>query len=119
MLGGAAVKRHHLWFALFPSWLCSAQLAADDGVFDQYRDLMGDDNPAVFVVDEGKELWFMPDDFEVPFVGKTEYPPIEFDEKHLRQVCWERFNNDYIKFGYEKDEVYKMWEKPLKNFKFR
>ena len=66
-----------------------------------------------------KELWFMPDDFEVPFVGKTEYPPIEFDEKHLRQVCWERFNNDYIKFGYEKDEVYKMWEKPLKNFKFR
>ena len=66
-----------------------------------------------------KELWFMPDDFEVPFVGKTQYPPIEFDEKHLRQVCWERFNSDYIKFGYEKDEVYKMWEKPLKNFKFR
>ncbi len=31
---------------------------AADGVFDQYRDLMGDDNPAVFVIDEGEELWF-------------------------------------------------------------
>ena len=25
-----------------------------------------------------KELWFMPDDFEVPFIGQTEYPPINF-----------------------------------------
>jgi hypothetical protein len=66
-----------------------------------------------------KELWFMPDDFQVPFVGKTEYPPINFDETHLRQVCWERFNNDYIKFGYKKDEIYDFWEKPLKKFKIK
>ena len=57
---GAAVKRHHFSFTLFAAWLSSVPLAADDGVFDQYRDLMGDDNPAVFVIDEGEELWFRP-----------------------------------------------------------
>ena len=66
-----------------------------------------------------KELWFMPDDFEVPFLGKTDYPTINFDENHLRQVCVERFSNDYIKFGYEKDEVYEIWESPKKKFRFR
>ena len=66
-----------------------------------------------------KELWFMPDDFEVPFLGKTDYPTINFDENHLRQVCVERFSNDYIKFGYEKDEVYEIWERPKKKFRFR
>lgn len=30
----------------------------DDGIFDEYRDLMGDDNPAIFVIDEGEALWF-------------------------------------------------------------
>ena len=54
------MKRHHLLFMFFATWLCTARLAADDGVFDQYRDLMGDDNPAVFVIDEGEELWFTP-----------------------------------------------------------
>ena len=54
------MKRHYLRFAFFAAWLCSVPLAADDGIFDQYRDLMGDDNPAVFVIDEGEELWFTP-----------------------------------------------------------
>ena len=31
---------------------------SDDGIFDEYRDLMGDDNPAIFVIDEGEALWF-------------------------------------------------------------
>ena len=66
-----------------------------------------------------KELWFMPDDFEVPFVGQTEYPPINFDEEHLRQVCYDTFYNDYVNFGYEKDEVYEIWERPKKKFRFR
>ena len=66
-----------------------------------------------------KELWFMPDDFEIPFIGKTDFPKVNFNEEHLRQICYDRFYNDYIKFGYEKDEVYEMWERPLKKFKFR
>ena len=54
------MTRHHLGFTALATWMCAAPLAADDGVFDQYRDLMGDDNPAVFVIDEGEELWFSP-----------------------------------------------------------
>ena len=49
---GTTLKKRNLGFTWFVAWLCAAQLAADDGVFDQYRDLMGDDNPAVFVIDE-------------------------------------------------------------------
>ena len=60
MTGGATVKRRYLGSAVLAAWLCATQLVADDGVFDQYRDLMGDDNPAVFVIDEGEELWFAP-----------------------------------------------------------
>ena len=52
------MKKPNLEVALLTAWLCAAPLAADDGVFDQYRDLMGDENPAVFVIDEGEELWF-------------------------------------------------------------
>ena len=48
---GGIVTRHHLGFITLATCLCAAPLAADDGVFDQYRDLMGDDNPAVFVID--------------------------------------------------------------------
>ena len=33
---------------------------SDDGIFDEYRDWMGDDNPAIFVIDEGEALWFEP-----------------------------------------------------------
>lgn len=66
-----------------------------------------------------KELWFMPDDFEIPFIGKSAFPRVSFDEEHLRQVCYDRFYDDYVNFGYEKDEVYDMWEKPRKKFKFR
>lgn len=31
---------------------------AQDGIFDEYREMMGDDNPAVFVIDEGEEYWY-------------------------------------------------------------
>ena len=30
----------------------------DGGIFDEYREMLGDDNPAIFVIDEGEELWF-------------------------------------------------------------
>jgi sulfur-oxidizing protein SoxA len=32
--------------------------AQDDDVFAEYREMMGDDNPAIFVVDEGEEYWY-------------------------------------------------------------
>ena len=57
MPGGCGVKTVFLWSVCLALSLGTAQLSAD-GVFDQYRDLMGDDNPAVFVIDEGEELWF-------------------------------------------------------------
>ena len=50
------MKTVFLWSVSLALSLGTAQLSAD-GVFDQYRDLMGDDNPAVFVIDEGEELW--------------------------------------------------------------
>jgi hypothetical protein len=43
-----------------PRWwllLMIVPAVADEGIFDQYRDLMGDDNPAIFVIDEGAEFW--------------------------------------------------------------
>lgn len=40
------------------SVLWAANTAAQDGIFDEYREMMGDDNPAVFVIDEGEEFWF-------------------------------------------------------------
>ena len=30
----------------------------EGGIFDEYREMLGDDNPAIFVIDEGEELWF-------------------------------------------------------------
>ena len=51
------MKTVFLWSGCLALLFGTAQLSAD-GVFDQYRDLMGDDNPAVFVIDEGEELWF-------------------------------------------------------------
>ena len=45
------ITRWCLLLLAFPAW-------ADEGVFDQYRDLMGDDNPAIFVIDEGEEFWY-------------------------------------------------------------
>ncbi len=39
-------------------WLAGWTAAETDGVFDEYRAMFGDDNPAVFVIDEGEELWF-------------------------------------------------------------
>jgi len=35
-------------------------VGAEQGVFDEYRAMMGDDNPAIFVIDEGEEYWFEP-----------------------------------------------------------
>ena len=40
------------------SLLWAAGAAAQEGIFDEYREMMGDDNPAVFVIDEGEEFWF-------------------------------------------------------------
>jgi sulfur-oxidizing protein SoxA len=57
MPGGYGVKTVFLWSVCLALSLGAARVPAD-GVFDQYRDLMGDDNPAVFVIDEGEELWF-------------------------------------------------------------
>ena len=37
-------------------WALSS-VADTDGVFDEYRAMFGDDNPAIFVIDEGEELW--------------------------------------------------------------
>ncbi|EED36746.1 sulfur oxidation protein (SoxA) [Luminiphilus syltensis NOR5-1B] len=34
-----------------------ASAVADGGVFDEYREMMGDDNPAIFVIEEGEEFW--------------------------------------------------------------
>jgi sulfur-oxidizing protein SoxA len=46
---------------MIPRWwlllLMVVPVLADEGIFDQYRDLMGDDNPAIFVIDEGAEFW--------------------------------------------------------------
>ena len=45
------------------SWviaLLAGPALSADGIFDEYRDLMGDDNPAIFVIDEGEALWFEP-----------------------------------------------------------
>ena len=51
--------RYRRWAPLLALFL-SAHVAGDDGVFDEYRDLMGDDNPAVFVIDEGKNFGLCP-----------------------------------------------------------
>ena len=61
-----------------------------------------------------KELWFMPDDFEFHLLVKLNIQEFNFDEEHIRQVCYDRFYDDYVNFGYEKDEIYEIWERPLK-----
>ena len=46
--------------------LCTALLAPvavaqdDDDVFAEYREMMGDENPAIFTIEEGQELWETP-----------------------------------------------------------
>lgn len=60
-----------------------------------------------------RELWFMPKDFKVPNIGKTTLPHgyLSVDEEiELRELCFKRFNNDYINFGYEKFEHIKKWD---------
>ena len=52
---GGSCEKTSSGFTLFAAWLCAVPLAADDGVFDQYRDLMGDDRYR-----RGEELWFTP-----------------------------------------------------------
>lgn len=46
--------------ALYATVLASAAWSQDGGIFDEYREMMGDDNPAIFVIDEGEEYWFTP-----------------------------------------------------------
>jgi len=40
--------------------LLTTHALAAEGVFDEYREMMGDDNPAVFVVEDGEYLWVEP-----------------------------------------------------------
>lgn len=40
--------------------LFAAPVWAQDGIFDEYRDLMGDDNPAIFVIEDGESYWQSP-----------------------------------------------------------
>ena len=41
--------------------LWSVTLLSDtEGVFDQYREMLGDDNPAIFVIFDGEEIWYAP-----------------------------------------------------------
>ncbi len=47
--------------ALFGLVVAAAPSFGEDaGIFDEYRAMFGDDNPAVFVIDEGEEYWFEP-----------------------------------------------------------
>ena len=52
------MKKTTAWLAA--GALCALQALADDGVFDEYRAMLGDDNPAVFVVEEGADYWREP-----------------------------------------------------------
>ena len=47
-------------FTFTMSVLTAMIVQAQEGIFDEYREMMGDDNPAVFVIDEGEEYWFAP-----------------------------------------------------------
>lgn len=40
--------------------LFAAAAKAQDDPFAEYREMMGDDNPAIFVIEEGAELWSKP-----------------------------------------------------------
>ena len=64
---------------MMPRWwlllLMVVPALADEGIFDQYRDLMGDDNPAIFVIDEGEEFW-------VQSQGPSAVTPVSYT--HLR-----------------------------------
>lgn len=46
--------------ALLAGVLLASASAAQEGIFDEYREMMGDDNPAIFVIDEGEEYWYTP-----------------------------------------------------------
>ncbi len=51
----AIISTLALW-ALVPL----ASVSAQDDVFSEYREMMGDDNPAVFVSEEGADYWSLP-----------------------------------------------------------
>ncbi|MEL0192912.1 MAG: sulfur oxidation c-type cytochrome SoxA, partial [Halieaceae bacterium] len=38
--------------------LTGPAFAEEAGIFDEYRAMFGDDNPAIFVIEEGEEFWF-------------------------------------------------------------
>ena len=40
--------------------ISAAGVSAQDDVFSEYREMMGDDNPAVFVSEEGADYWSLP-----------------------------------------------------------
>lgn len=37
-----------------------AAAAAEEGLFEEYRSMFGDDNPAIFVIEEGGDYWVTP-----------------------------------------------------------
>ncbi|HSG60002.1 MAG TPA: sulfur oxidation c-type cytochrome SoxA [Pseudomonadales bacterium] len=54
-------KRAHLGIAaLCAMLLAPITVAQDDDVFAEYRAMMGDENPAIFTIEEGQELWETP-----------------------------------------------------------
>jgi len=54
--------RNTRWLsALFGLLIAAAPSSGEDaGIFDEYRAMFGDDNPAIFVIDEGEEYWLEP-----------------------------------------------------------
>lgn len=48
---------------------------------------------------------------DVPSIGKTILPANRiFNKDELRNLCYTKFKDDYIQFGYDKYEVIDMWE---------
>lgn len=45
---------------IFMAFWSGVILSETEGVFDEYRELLGDDNPAIFVIYDGEEIWFAP-----------------------------------------------------------
>ena len=47
-------------FAIVIGLWSATLLSQGEGIFDEYRELLGDDNPAIFVIFDGEEIWYAP-----------------------------------------------------------
>lgn len=47
-------------FAIVIGLWSATLLSQGEGIFDEYRDMLGDDNPAIFVIFDGEEIWYAP-----------------------------------------------------------